>query len=740
MLGLGLGLGLSKSGAVAVYTDVFDSTGLLLSATYSRNDALSMYRDSDGVWQNAAANTIIEDHDANGDYLGVRMWLPVTNKCTNYNWNPTDLTNLTVTGSSVGLVTIENHPVDGRPCIRINNSGGGGTKFANIGGTFANTNPHSMQVQYYVAAGTGANAFLNDSSGAMSSVTGDSNHTSGESGEIKIENFTPTNSARTMRISVSNGGDIYFRLNQLEEQTVCSPPIKVAGASATSAADYGYVLTSNIPNYNASQGCIVAEIIQGRIAATADQYAFVLNASGSSAETIGMYFESSSKGQARGRVAISSANKTNNDVHMPIRNKRFPVAISWRDSEALTMAGAMSYEPNETAFTGLPTGLNRLYFGSRANSASDGFCGWIKSLKVYNRYRTLSQIAPDMFPAGATYKGIVSAGQSNARGLHRSTETKENAGEIAAVSVMDGIWTTSENWLLNTGVDGSAVSRDNNATLYWVDPADESDGPMMTKFKAICSAFGVANIEAIMWDQGASDASDTYQNFYDNTLLDFTKIRAHVGDVPIIIRPIASRVDASYVNYNMVKRVHEDLANDLAYVHLAPSQNDITFGSDNIHPSGASYSVLGTIATRKTLSVLGETVTGAVDSPEILTATRVGTALTLPVTFPSGMTALTPTSSIYGIRYFDNGSEIALSSVAYSAGNITATLASLPVGTAPQQEVYVGYGSLFITSSDAGYTGTPATDTATTITNLLNYPVGNDTYTLGLQNTVITPS
>lgn len=727
-MNLGLGLGLSSGSASVSVSNVIDATGILLAKTYVRADTLTMYRDSSGVWQNAPANTLVEDHDYSGNRIGTYMWnVAITNKCTNYNWQPTDLTGLTAGGNASGAVTISTHPIHGFPTILIDNTlGGAGTKYANISGTFANTNPHSMRVEYYVETGAnGSNAFINDS-GGVGSVLGSTSVAVGQNGTIVSENFTPSNSARTMRINAGFNSKIHFWLNHLEETTVARPPIKVAGASASTTGAYCYVTTANIPNYNAAQGAIIAEVVVGQSAETANQYAFVLNNNASTAETIGNYFVSGSLGQARGRLAISSASKLNNDIHMPIRGKRFPVAISWRDSEAFASAGSMSYQINDTAFTGVPTGMNRLYIGGRTGSATEGFCGWIKSLTVVNRYRSLSQLAPYMFPITGTYKGIVSAGQSNAHGLHRSTQTKQNGGEIAAVSVMDSIWTTSENWLLDCGVDGSAADITNNASLYWLNAG--ADGNCMDRFKAITSAFGLTNCKAVLWDQGAADAADSYANFYANTDTIFTKFRSHIASVPVIIRPIAARADASYTNYNTVKRVHEALDAALSYVTLAPPQNKALFGSDDIHLTSANYGVQATKAIRKVLSVLGETVSGAVDPPQILTATRVGTALTIPVTFPSGITAITPTSSIYGLRYFDNGSEIALSSVAYAAGNITATLAGLPVGTAPQQQLYVGHGSLF------------DTDTATTIASLLNYPVGNDANTLGIQNTVITPS
>jgi hypothetical protein len=91
----------------------------------------------------------------------------------------------------------------------------------------------------------------------------------------------------------------------------------------------------------------------------------------------------------------------------------------------------------------------------------------------------------------------------------------------------------------------------------------------------------------------------------------------------------------------------------------------------------------------------------------------------VPITFPSGITALTPTTAISGFRCFNGdpdsgGTEIAVTAATYATNNVTLTLASAPTGT-----LYVefGRGSLHKEFIDG---------------TLANLPKGNDTNTLGL--------
>jgi len=695
--------------------------------SYSRTTTNEFYRDSTGKFVNAASNEIRHDHDFDGTPLGMRFDVVSTNKCTNTNWGMTDLTGLTAAGRA-GAASISTHPIHGHPTIRIDNTvAGSGTSYVTIDGTTGNTNPHSMRVCCYIEySGTGGaeGAFIADSVGGLTTTAADCGVGVGEDGFIYLENFTPSSTARKMRLLASNNFIVHFWLNQLEELEVCTFPLKVAGATATRTAASAYINLSAISTYEEDNGTCICEVVFDRVTSAASQYVIQIANGSSTAQTYGLYANNTTYGQIRGRTAISSTSYTGYDVHCPIRGKRFPMATSWQAGHTRTVAGPMTYQDSD-AYTGNPIGMTRLNIAGRGTS--DPFAGWVRKIHVADRYMTLNEMSAYMFPNdGTTYRGIITSGQSNIHGAHRSTETKQNGGEVAAVAEMDAVYPTSENWLLRGAVDGSAIDYANDSgsgyTNWWYSRATGAFGPRMTYFKEIATAFGIDRIVKIIpHDQGASDAADTVSNFKTSTKAVFDKFVDFLGaETKIVIRPISRRSDAAYDTYDTVKQAQRELVDEnSSYIYETPPQDNITLGSDGIHMSNASYAYTMKNTMRKCFSILGLSVSGAVDPPRFTTASRSVTTVTVPITFPSGITALTPTTAIAGFRCFDGdpasgGTEITVTAAAYASGNVTLTLALVPTGT-----LYVEYarGGLYVEHL------------AGTIANLA---VGNDSNTLGL--------
>jgi hypothetical protein len=373
-------------------------------------------------------------------------------------------------------------------------------------------------------------------------------------------------------------------------------------------------------------------------------------------------------------------------------------------------------------YSGAPTGMNRLNIGGRGTTSP--LAGWIRTVTVLDQFQNQNQLAPYMFPAVRTYRGIPIGGQSNAHGRFRSTETNQNGGEAAAVAEMDRYYTDSENWALRIAINGAAASRANDAasgyTNWYYNPADGTFGPTMDYAKSVMSAFGVSRLLPIVgWDQGATDAGDTALK--TNTKAIFDEFVNFIGaGTKIVICPIARRADNYFDSYSIVRRQHRELVTENpSYIFEAPPQNDITLGSDNQHMSNASYATVTTNLFRKMMAVLGQTVSGAVDPPRFTSASRISLAVTVPITLPSGITTITPTTSIAGFRAFDGdpdsgGTTINITAATYAAGNVTLTLAGTPTGT-----LYIEFarGSLY-TEFLAG--------------TLANLPKGDGTGTLGL--------
>lgn len=687
--------------------------------SYSRATTNEFYRDSTGKFVNAASNQIRYDYDFSGNPLGIRFDHVSTNKCTNTNWNMVNLTGLTVSGNASAVVSIVNHPVHGHPVIQIDNTlGGSGSVAVTIAGTTGNTNAHSMRVVARVINGALTGTFIGDNGGLNIKTAQDCGLTTlNTDGFIFNENFIPSATTRQMRLNCSLGCKAMFWLNQLEEYDVCTFPLLVAGATSTRTAAAAYINLSAIPTYFEARGSLIVEAIFDKQDGVAEVIAQIANGT-STTETYGLQRQAT--GQIRARTAIASGSQTNNDIHAPIRGKRYPMACSWRVGETLSTSGPMTWRTD--TYSGTPTGMTRLNFGGRG--AISPLAGWIRSITILDQFQNQNQLATYMFPAVRTYRGIWLNGQSNMHGRFRSTETNQNGGEIAAVAEMDRYYTDSENWALRGAINGSAADRANDAatgyTNWWYDSATGNFGPTMAYAKSVVTAFGKSRMLLIVgWDQATSDAGDT--NLKNNTKIIFDEFVNFLGaGTKIVICPIARRQDNFFDSYSLVKRQQRELVTENpSYIFEAPPQDNVTCGSDNIHLSNASYAAITTNLFRKMMAVLGQTVSGAIDPPRFTSASRSGTTVTVPITFSSGITAITPTTAISGFRCFNSdpdtgGTEIAVTATTYATNNITLTLASTPTGL-----LYVefGRGSLYKEFLDG---------------TLANLPKGNGTGTLGL--------
>lgn len=162
-----------------------------------------------------------------------------TNKTTNFNANPTDLTNITKTGDAAATLAVvddtaallagglQNICTSGK-VYKLDNTAGTGDAFALPAGTQGNTNPHSYSI--YARGPQSAWRF-----GNSSSVPNRSDLTAAYA-RAKLENVSTT-AANTLTVGARAGGIVFFILNQLEEGAFTTSPIVVAGSSTTRAAD-----------------------------------------------------------------------------------------------------------------------------------------------------------------------------------------------------------------------------------------------------------------------------------------------------------------------------------------------------------------------------------------------------------------------------------------------------------------------------------------------------------------------
>ena len=203
--------------------------------------------------------------EARGDELtGIKGYFSEgagTNKCTNYNFNPTDTTN--IGGALAGNTTTVDPTTEGvglpseldgiatTDIFKTTDPVGG--QIVNAGGTTGNTNAHSMYV--WVLCTSGSRIRMHN--GAASDPTGYVEYSTWT--KVLWENFTPADANRYFGAQVETAGDTFYWIgNQLEESAFATSPIVTAGASASRAAcDLTY---QDEGNFNDSEGYMYVEL------------------------------------------------------------------------------------------------------------------------------------------------------------------------------------------------------------------------------------------------------------------------------------------------------------------------------------------------------------------------------------------------------------------------------------------------------------------------------------------------
>lgn len=665
--------------------------------TYTRNDNTATMRNASGKLIAVAANTPRFDHDENGTALGLRFEPPSTNKCENTNVNPTTTQGLTIGGDSTATISVADAPAgllmaagldelctNGKVFL-LDNSAGATGAYVDINGETGNTNPHSISI-YAATMNAGFNGNVALVGGSKNVAINQSNLTL-----LKIENEMPNHSSRKIRINASPGKGVYFILNQLEEMPFCTSTIRTQGQSASRAREL--CSTTELASadwFNENAGAIIADMVFDNPTGIGEQYPVLASQGTGFNNALALYVTGDTAGQMRARDVANGTNQHNNDIHKPIANRRFPAAISWNASESYALAGPMRYNHENRAPS---TGLTNLYIGGRPfNSAMSG---WIRSVKIYNGFRSPQQLGADMIPQN-NVRGVISGGQSNKHGFFRSQIGRFNSGEINVLNQFDQYWTNTENWLINAAENGSFAIKQNDGNAnnpnanWWYDPLTDSFGPRMTYWESVATAFGTDNIEMIDWDQGESDSLSSIAALKFAWLKIFERMRAVIGNKPVIITPIGRRSDVENTGYNNLRAAQQQLASEQSWIHLAP-EKFIQDLADTVHLTDVGYGAHGTILARKMLAILEQTIPGGVDGPEIITASRTGTTVTVTLSHNAG-TDFSPQNNIAGFKMFDNGSEINITNAErVNATTITLTLANAPSGT---ETLYYGYGTL----------------------------------------------
>ena len=158
-----------------------------------------------------------------------------TNKCTNFNANPTDAQGVAKTGVSEGLLQIVDDSAalaaaglsticSNGMVFELENPTGEGQAIASILGSFGDTNPHRLSAFARVLEGEGI---------ITSSVTGNGSQAFSNADYQRIEvTVTPTDAAHNMHIRTNPNSRLRFVLNQNEEKDFSTEPIITSGSQA----------------------------------------------------------------------------------------------------------------------------------------------------------------------------------------------------------------------------------------------------------------------------------------------------------------------------------------------------------------------------------------------------------------------------------------------------------------------------------------------------------------------------
>ncbi len=693
LLKIGRGMApLNKSATINIVD--WDLTSSIPSElTYTRNDAVATYRDSNGDLQQSSIDAARFDHDASGTALGLRFEGLRQNKCENYNINPTDSTGFTTTGDPAGVITVEDQSTalananldkicTNGDMYKFDNSAGVGTFTVRVNGQVGNTNAHCLRafVKTSVTGYHGTFKLVGGSNTVAMSFSDTDIH------ELILENQTPTATSRTVEFNIPAGKTIYMILNQLEEGSFCSSPIVVQGAAATRQAEHLVNTALNTALwFDENQGAAIAKCRFDNTSGDARQYVFIASEGTGTTNVLGVRMND---GTAHMRAHVNSSGGGSNldDVHKPLVGQRFPVGLTWKSGETTAIAGPCRFN-TDTHGTD-PASIDRLEIGTRP--FNEAMFGHIENLKIYTGHRSVEQLGADMIEAND--KMLIGGGQSNMNGYFRSQVGNDNLGEAALINELDVYWTTTRNWVANAARDGSFALKANDPMddNWWYDDVATEFGPAMAYWEDVAKACQ-GKIQAFLWDQGESDSASTKTDYKAALLAIFNRMRTAVGTHPVVVVPIGRRSDSENTGYNNLREAQRELASENAWIHLAPEKIFQPL-SDSVHLTDAGYAAQAPLVIRKMMDVLGETVTGGVDGPTITSAVRTGTSIAVTISHDGG-TDFTPTTGIEGFKFFDDATEIAVTAaVRTNATTITLTLASTPTGV---ETLYYGYGTLF---------------------------------------------
>ena len=711
---LGLGLGFSRrSGGVplAVVSQDFLVTSLPVGWTYTRSDTVATFRNSSGELTTATSNGARFNHTSTGTALGLLLEGSRINRCTNHNATPAVTTNVSVTGTATVTLVTDATPL---ATAKIGNVVTGNV-FQIAGGASGGT--------AIIAGGTGATGACSasvwardvTSTGASFGITPAPTATaiSGSAyARYVSNNLTATNAADTMVITVPAGVTINFILNQLETAIFASSEIRTAGATATRQNCRISDTSINTRGYGfgMAAGAIIGEFDTYDIGNHGAMFVYYSdNNDGTSGDinSVGHRMVSNrAKTDAQynwyGPTPTSPYGGTTDQLSIDKSGQgalaRLRVGTSWtQGGDTYLYANPLFKRGSLGTFSRTP---DRLYIGSSVFTQQ--LFGHLRKLWFFNKGLSLTEAG--QYLLDGTERVSICSGQSNMDGWFSNSTGSTNGGEQVAVTTMDSFWPTTRNYCINGSTSGTRVSGPTPASC-WLSEDLSTVGVPFQRWLDLATILNAQGIipEVIFDTSGESDAgNNTKAGYKDAQIEKFTRMNAAFGItdennfIPVMLINLGRESSSNLAGYQVIAEAGIELARDYPWIHYVERIDIAKDGT--IHINDAGCRVLARRTVRKAMKVLGETVTGPVDGPQITAVSRSGATVTVTIAYdPDGGTDFTPSSSIAGFHFFDNNvdtsGEIAITAaVRTNATTITLTLASTPSNV--NQLLYYGWRSL----------------------------------------------
>lgn len=698
---------------------IISTAGASLPAawTNTKTDTTSTYRDDNGIWRPTTSGMIRYHNDPDIGTRGVLVEGSMQNKCTNYNCAPdASLTNVTKGGDAASTLTRDNSGtvssaltaaglatlVSNGYMFKLDNTLGVTSATATITGQCGNTNPHSLQVWAMAGASGSAGSFGLTGHAIQTTVTGTT------LAWYKRQNVTPGAITDQFVITATAGKVIYFIVNQLEEGQLCTTPIIIAGSSVTRNRDAISANVSSLTGFTAAAGGLSMKVYAPFFATTQNTEGLfgIVNGTGT-VNSIGIRRSGTNKTMIDGQcIDGSSVDASTNDVGGMLPDRPYPVGVLWGGSEFRTFCGLRNTKI--TGISTLPTGFTKIWLGRWSEFNGYAISILITELHLQSGKKpSLAQAIAPLFNGSSV--AIMMMGQSNGRvyGRDETSGSNTNLGEQAIVSAMDTYWPDKDCYYMDMAVSATNLD-DLPSGPSWMTtnkPVNDSsaddtglytDGLYLSNALEQAAAFVAAGgtILSYNWNQGENDQGGPTLGQWKTRLGYIAQRSKATSNAPFILISPANRTTGA-PGYETWRNAFRQLANENDYIFRGAETYWLTMdpATTNLHVASAGTVQYAPIMATRAAKLNNKNVTSPSRGPIITAVSRVGTAVTVTIAHDQGATDFTPTTAIQGFKFYENSSEITISSaVRTDANTITLTLGTTPGGGT--EKLYYGQGTM----------------------------------------------